>query len=254
MIDIVWKLSVSTLERESEVRPLLELVAESAGFEPVRYDLNQRGKWRDFELDRAVVDTLTQRTQLVRIDGRGPGEVEGEDPIDDRARDLGGSRAIIATGKHDEQPTCMIRLATDGRGSRVSAIEGAVDHWDAVCEALSIDRLHVTGPEVRAWMMGLVDGGEWPEAEMPAAYVVGWPSGRPPFEWRRDALDDLSSREGKSADAYPVRDDRKQVAVAWLRDPDRVFDEERDAALGEQLTDWLARCLETESLGGQSSS
>ncbi len=36
MIDIVWKLSVSTLERESEVRPLLELVAQSEGFEPVR--------------------------------------------------------------------------------------------------------------------------------------------------------------------------------------------------------------------------
>jgi len=254
MIDIVWKLSVSTLERESEVRPLLELVAESDGFEPVRYDLNQRGKWRDFELDRAVVDTLTQRTQLVRIDGRGPDEVADEDSIEDAARDVGGSRAIIATGKHDEQPTCMIRLAADGPESRLSAIEGAVDHWDAVCEALSIDRLHVTGPEVRAWMTGLVDDEEWPEAQIPAAYVVGWPSGRPPFEWRRDALDALSGREGTSADAYPVRDDRKQVAVVWLRDPDRAFDEEGDGALGERLTDWVRRCLETDSLGPQSSS
>ena len=93
MIDIVWKLSLSTLERESEVGPLIAQIVRTEGFEPVRYDLNQRGKWKPFDFDRAVVDALTQRTQLVRIDGSGQASdderASGPSGVEGRTREIG---------------------------------------------------------------------------------------------------------------------------------------------------------------------
>jgi hypothetical protein len=265
MIDIVWRLSTSTLDNESEVRPLLERLAGGPLFGPLRYDLNQRAKWRKWDLDRAVVDTLTQRTQLVRIDGRienmheaGGGDEEAAS-ADELADAIRGTRAVIATGKHDEQPTCMLRLALDHPRERRTAIHRLVDEWGSVCEEVPIDRMHITGPACRSWLLGLVDDKQmWPEQSVPAGYVVGWPAARPPREWDVRELNRMPSgdlhltEDGGSRDGpMPVCAERDGVSLIWWVNP--AADPPSDEAHGERVVDWVGRLARVEPMRGQSS-
>lgn len=86
-------LDVTAIEDERVARPLLRFLEELPTFEPQSYDLNRKGLWRAWDLDRAVVDLLTQRTQLFEVRG-----------------DAGD--AVIATGKHGEPPTLMVHGAS----------------------------------------------------------------------------------------------------------------------------------------------
>jgi hypothetical protein len=86
---LVIELSISSIVDEAVARPLLELLEQLPGFGPARYDLNERQSWRSWELESAVVDLLTQRTQMFRVEGD-------------------GGTAVIATGKHGETPTMII--------------------------------------------------------------------------------------------------------------------------------------------------
>jgi hypothetical protein len=86
---LVIELSVTSLIDESIARGLLEILEGLEGFQPERYDLNERGSWRAWSLQSAVVDLLTQRTLMFRIEGT-------------------GGTAVIATGKQGENPTMII--------------------------------------------------------------------------------------------------------------------------------------------------
>ena len=87
-------LDLTVITEEDDGRRILAAIESLAGFEPVQYDLNQRGSPRGWDLDRAVVDLLTQRTQLFVVEGR-------------------GGVAMIATGKHGEPPTLAISAELD---------------------------------------------------------------------------------------------------------------------------------------------
>lgn len=87
------QLDVSSIVDETLARPLLRFLELLPTFAPHTYDINRKGLARVWDLDHAVVDLLTQRTQFF--------EVLGE-----------GGTALIATGKHGEPPTLMIEGAS----------------------------------------------------------------------------------------------------------------------------------------------
>lgn len=88
-MQIVIELGASSITDESVARPLLELLDAIEQFQPTRYTLNERDAWRAWDLEGAVVDLLTQRTLLFRVEGD-------------------GGSAVIATGKQGETPTLII--------------------------------------------------------------------------------------------------------------------------------------------------
>jgi len=71
------------------VSPLFELVDAFEGLGLTRYDLNQMEHWRSWDAQRATIDALTQRTQVLRAEGLGV--------------------FFFALGKHGELPTAVIR-------------------------------------------------------------------------------------------------------------------------------------------------
>jgi hypothetical protein len=173
-VEMMWELIIrlrgGPLDSEERVRPLLEELAALPGFEPERYDLNQHGNWRTFDLERSTVDALTQRTQLVRL-------AEGDD--DD------GQLAMVAMGKHGEQPTAVVRLRADAE-----RLDEIVDHWGALFERLPVDNVILTDSDWREALAGAVDaraelGGlpgmvqAWsPGASARPARAVGFEGGR----------------------------------------------------------------------------
>lgn len=147
MYETIWKLRPDAIADESVARPLIEAVASLPGFEPDRYDLNQMESWRVFEVERAVVDALTQRTQLFRLGGE-------------------SGFGMIAMGKHGEQPTVVVRWAAPG-------LEAVWEGWDALFAAAPIEELTVTG---QAWRAALRGHG------VQAPMAVGFPVGKAPAD------------------------------------------------------------------------
>lgn len=93
MLELIAVFSSGAIEDEQTVRGVLERVVAMPGTELTRYDLNQMEHWRNFDLDRAVIDTLTQRTQMFRAEGLG--------------------LLYFALGKHGEPPTVILRAAAE---------------------------------------------------------------------------------------------------------------------------------------------
>src|SRR5690554_985573 len=121
-MDMIWELSSPPLATDVVARALVEAIEATADFTPLRYDLNQRGVYRDYDHEHVIVDLLTQRTQILRIDG---------------ARE--GDFAAIATGKHGEQPVMMMRWSpVDEDPVRVSA------GWVEVFARLPMSRAMLT--------------------------------------------------------------------------------------------------------------
>lgn len=132
---MIWRLGGGALDEAARVRPILEEFEALPGFSPARYDLNQHGSWRSFDVEKACVDALAQRTQLVRVEGRSPGQV-----------------AMVAMGKHGEQPTVMVQL-------RVEIREGAAEvaaRWPGLFERAPLLEALVTSP---SWRAALVEVG-----------------------------------------------------------------------------------------------
>lgn len=94
-MDLILKLNSSSLDSEQQIRPVLAFLVSLEGFEPSGYDLNGMENWRGWDLDRAVVDALTQRTQLFRVRG------------------AKGGLMMLALGKHGESPTSVIQWEGD---------------------------------------------------------------------------------------------------------------------------------------------
>lgn len=65
----ILELGVAVIIDEVFARSLLQQIEALPNFAPRRYDLNQRGQPRAWQLDHAVIDLLTQRTQLFTIEG-----------------------------------------------------------------------------------------------------------------------------------------------------------------------------------------
>lgn len=89
-----WLLDLGSdpIRDERVVRPLFEWLASLPDFAPIRYDMNAMEHWRPWDLNKAIVDALTQRTQMFRIEGAG--------------------LFVLALGKHGEPPSGF--LAWDG--------------------------------------------------------------------------------------------------------------------------------------------
>lgn len=192
MLELIWRFDLASLDDESVVRPLMVALKEVPDFSPDEYDLNHKEQWRPFELDHVVVDALTQRTQLVRLA--------------DRSRD---QIALVALGKHDEQPTAIVRLEEGDQPD----LEELVAAWSDLYETLPLESTLVSSS---SWREALV------EAELPReltgdllGMVLGWRRGFEPSE-----LSQIVDGVELSA---PVHLDREaNHLVLWLADAPRI--------------------------------
>lgn len=95
---LVWAFESEPLTDAEQVRTLWRRALGACGQEPNAYDLNQRGQWREFDADGLIIDTLTQRTQLVMV------------------RLSGGGMLALSTGKHGERPRLFAQLSATEAG------------------------------------------------------------------------------------------------------------------------------------------
>ncbi len=183
-MEIIWRLQGHTLDTEARVRPLIEQIEKIPGFQPAHYDLNQKEQWRGFDLDRTVVDALTQRTQLVRIRG-----------------ESGESLAVIALGKRGPEPTTVIRLDVD------VAPEEIVSHWEELVDEAPVRASLLTSDD---WQERIeATDIDWSWDEFPPALVCGWS--------RDDKPDDLEDALESVPMGTPVRLEQHSGFVAlWL--------------------------------------
>lgn len=157
MYEIIWRFSAETLDRDAVVRPIFEQLRASRLIEPAHYDLNQKEQWRVFDLERVIVDALTQRTQLVRVRA-------------ERERAM----AMIAMGKHGEEPTAVLRVSSEHPLAEVTA------EWPRVIEELPVRMTLVTSPDWRDTVEA--SSLDWDEDRLPIALACGWPTDTTP-DW-----------------------------------------------------------------------
>ncbi len=194
MLELIWRFRVSTLDDESVVLPLISAIADTPGLSAKRYDLNQKEQWRSFEIERAVVDALTQRTQLIQIQG-----------------DPEGAMAMIALGKRDEQPTAIIRLPAD------EALSRQVSRWSALYEELPLESTVISAG---AWRAALHSAGLPTEVTGALLGMV--------FGWRRGSVPQGIAEivGGEDLQDTPIRLEREaNHLVLWLADRPEVVDE-----------------------------
>ncbi len=91
-----WRLAGGPLMDEATLMALFVAIGQVRAIEPARYDMNRRGKWRDYSGPRLVVDALTQRTQLV--------EIREAHPLD-----KGGQEVTLEMGKQGAPPSASLR-------------------------------------------------------------------------------------------------------------------------------------------------
>lgn len=91
MLEIIWRFHSAALTEEAQLSHLLALILDLPEISFAQYDLNQKDLWRRFDPERAVVDALTQRTQLLTLRGDA------------------GAQMLLALGKHGEQPTAIVQ-------------------------------------------------------------------------------------------------------------------------------------------------
>lgn len=159
MLEIIWRLRSKVLRDEPELRAVIEALAGLPGFVPVRYDLNRKGQWRPYERTHIVVDALTQRTQLLVIQGAA---LPGGSP---------GSQAMIALGKHGEQPTVIVQLP-DAPGVAGQLVDG----WGELFETLDLDSTLLMSGARRAALEQAGLG----TAQLGGALAMAWHPGRVP--------------------------------------------------------------------------
>jgi len=193
MYESIWRLGGGALDREDLVEPIVELIPQIPGFTPDDYDLNQKGQWREFDRRRTVVDALTQRTQLVRVRG-----------------DREGAVAMIAMGKHGEQPTVVVRLPGD------PDLGELVDLWEMAAGELELEVALVTAETFRDDLEQ--EGIVWDDTSLTPSMVVGWPERLAP-----DWLESVRCGEIGGDSASPIRVERRAICeVLWLAPRGRI--------------------------------
>lgn len=152
-LEMIWELdgAQGALAQARRVGPVLEAMLGVPGLEPVRYDLNQHLNWRAFDVEKALVDTLTQRTQLVRIEG-----------------EADGVGCLLATGKHGEVPTAMFALP----GS--VGVEALVEGWARLFERTEVQRAVVTWEGWREERRAAGEGAPGSALAWRGARPTGW--------------------------------------------------------------------------------
>lgn len=93
MLELVAIFSVGSVDDNETMGPLFEIIDSMEGLELTRYDLNQMEHWRAWDAERATIDALTQRTQVLRAEGTGV--------------------FFFALGKHGEIPTAVVRAEAE---------------------------------------------------------------------------------------------------------------------------------------------
>lgn len=189
MRENIWRIDVDALDEDRVVRPLFEAIDAVPGFEPVEYDLNKKEQWRSYVLDRAVVDALTQRTQLVRIAGEG------------------GTRAMVAMGKHGEEPTVVVQI------DETAGPAGIVDHWETLMGRVSLASVRL---DSKAWRdaLGALEL-DWSDGPVDPVQLAGWPTEAVPREL--EALEEIVQS------SEPMRIDRREAGCyLWLGPAGRV--------------------------------
>lgn len=199
MLELIWRFDTRVLADEAIMMPLLAAIAQTPGLSPRRYDLNQKEQWRDFDADHALVDALTQRTQLMRI--------QGEDQ---------GALAMIAMGKRDEQPTAILRLPDEDR------VDALVGRWTTLYEELPIESTLISSSQWRA----ALESAELPPGAVGGllGMIFGWKRGAEPAGVARLEADVLADT--------PVRIEREaNHLVLRLADEARIENEAHRRAL-----------------------
>lgn len=203
MNELIWRLDEGPLDERDRVAPIVEHVAAIPGFEPVDYDLNQKKQWREFDRRRTVVDALTQRTQLVRIRGEQPGAV-----------------AMVAMGKHGEQPTVVVRLPDP------ITFRSLVDDWPALIDDLDLALAMVTS---ETWRDALASAGVlWEDGAFSPAMVYGWPEEREPVWLGELGRGSEQVVESTSISLEPM----DGGTVLWLAPSGEIEGEDHRRALG----------------------
>jgi len=182
MLEIIWRLRAKVLNDEAELRALIAAVVALPGMNVTHYDLNRKRQWRRYELTPAVVDALTQRTQLLVLHDHAA--------EDERTR----PQAVLALGKHGEQPTMIARVP-----DRPGAVEEMAAAWPELYEAIDLESTFITAAARRT---ARTDAG----LDLPAisgAVVMGWEPGSVPpglrrlerekFEYTPIALEQMST-------------------------------------------------------------
>lgn len=123
MLEIIWRMRTKVLDDEGDLGALISAAVQLPGMEAAHYDLNRKGQWRGFDMQHIVVDAMTQRTQLVAI--------RGEDAES-------GAQAMIALGKHGEQPTAIIRVPEERGVSR-----DIIATWPELYDTLELASTHL---------------------------------------------------------------------------------------------------------------
>lgn len=198
-MEIIWKVDAQVIDEAVVMRPLLEGVAELAGFEPRRYDLNNHESWRPFDVEKTTVDALSQRVLLVRVEGAAPGSV-----------------ALIAKGGAGGAPAVMI-----DPGGAAGAPEEVAQTWPRLFERAPIREALVTSA---AWREDLAGVLEEDVRYAPVGLCHAWAAGREPAALRQLA----------AAGALPSPIERRALegCVIWrMGTPAGVRDEAHAEAL-----------------------
>lgn len=88
---VVIELDIEVIDDSRIAGKIVDFIEALPRFTPEQYDLNQRGTPRKWDRELAIVDMLTQRTQLFSVD----------------------DVVLVATGKHGEPPTIAINRDID---------------------------------------------------------------------------------------------------------------------------------------------
>lgn len=209
MLEIIWRFNIRVFNDEAELAEVLENILALPGMSPKRYDLNRRGQWRAFELNHAVVDALTQRTQLLSVLGDG------------------GAQLMIAMGKHGEQPTAVIQLP-EAPGAMETLLDGFSERYASLA-------LHSTLISSASWREALTLAGlKTSVAQGSLGRVMSWRRGETPA-----SLDDL---ERAQLQGTPVRFERfkdfsRLILSAEDMDAKRLIQDSVHAQLIERIAE-----------------
>lgn len=214
MWQLVYQIDTELLDEESRARPIVEAVAHLPGFLPARYDMNRRRQWRDWDLEHAVVDLLTQRTQIVDFEDEGE-EIDspeseqtgglGQPPGADAGAERDRQSVMVTTGTRGDAPTLIAQL-------REVDPEAIVDWWAQLVGGVSFRRAWLTTSELRRELGEL----GWSEdGPVPPAALCAWRVGRKPSE--------LRAAVGNLEEGGPVRwTRRKGLELLWLAPEGRI--------------------------------
>lgn len=165
MLELMCPLSPALIDSSYMVKPLLELLDALPGFSPSRYDINQHESWRSFNLEKTHVDALSQRVQLLRVQGADPSHL-----------------AMLSLGKRGETPTLVVRTPD----APISALLGALT---PLVDTIPMRWLTITS---EPWRQAV------PQTSSPApSPIMVWPHDNEPSQTQLNSHPDFARHPGE---------------------------------------------------------